>query len=182
MKKNLITVIVLALVLVNLVLTAILTITILPETKKANELITQVCSAINLELNSGSVKSDATSVPIDQLAYLLSGIGITVLAAFDIEEMTINLKDSGDGKKHYATMRISLSMNKESDGYKDYGEKMPDWKSQIQSQITSVVSGFTYEEFNADQQKVQDSILTNVQKLFNSDFIVGVGFPTVTSQ
>lgn len=49
MKKNLITVIVLALVLVNLVLTAILTITILPETKKANELITQVCSAINLE-------------------------------------------------------------------------------------------------------------------------------------
>ncbi|GFI25187.1 hypothetical protein IMSAGC012_00294 [Lachnospiraceae bacterium] len=59
---------------------------------------------------------------------------------------------------------------------------MPDWKSQIQSQITSVVSGFTYEEFNADQQKVQDSILTNVQKLFNSDFIVGVGFPTVTSQ
>ena len=82
MKKNLITVIVLALVLVNLVLTAILTITILPETKKANELITQVCSAINLELNSGSVKSDATSVPIDQLA------------AFDIEEMTINLKDS----------------------------------------------------------------------------------------
>ena len=157
MKKNLITVIVLALVLVNLVLTAILTITILPETKKANELITQVCSAINLELNSGSVKSDATSVPIDQLA------------AFDIEEMTINLKDSGDGKK-------------QSDGYKDYGEKMPDWKSQIQSQITSVVSGFTYEEFNADQQKVQDSILTNVQKLFNSDFIVGVGFPTVTSQ
>ena len=170
MKKNLITVIVLALVLVNLVLTAILTITILPETKKANELITQVCSAINLELNSGSVKSDATSVPIDQLA------------AFDIEEMTTNLKDSGDGKKHYATMSISLSMNKESDGYKDYGEKMPDWKSQIQSQITSVVSGFTYEEFNADQQKVQDSILTNVQKLFNSDFIVGVGFPTVTSQ
>lgn len=93
--------------------------------EKANELITQVCSAINLELNSGSVKSDATSVPIDQLA------------AFDIEEMTINLKDSGDGKKHYATMSISLSMNKESDGYKDYGEKMPDWKSQIQSQITS---------------------------------------------
>ncbi len=42
MKKNLITVMVLALVLVNLVLTALLTITIVPQTKKANELITQV--------------------------------------------------------------------------------------------------------------------------------------------
>ena len=50
MKKNLMTVLVLALVLVNLVLTAILTISILPETKKANELITQVCNAIDLEL------------------------------------------------------------------------------------------------------------------------------------
>ena len=34
MKKNLMTVVVLALVLLNLILTAILTITILPETKK----------------------------------------------------------------------------------------------------------------------------------------------------
>lgn len=34
MKKNLITVVILALVLVNLVLTAILTITILPQTKR----------------------------------------------------------------------------------------------------------------------------------------------------
>ncbi len=68
MKKNLITVMVLALVLVNLVLTALLTITIVPQTKKANELITQVCSAINLELQSGSVTSDASAVPIDKLA------------------------------------------------------------------------------------------------------------------
>ncbi len=82
MKKNLITVVILALVLVNLILTAILTITILPQTKKANELITQVCSAINLELRSGSVTSDSMSVPIDKVA------------SHDIPEMTINLKET----------------------------------------------------------------------------------------
>lgn len=59
MKKNLITVITLALVVVNLVLTVILTITILPETQKANELITKVCSAIDLDLESGSATSNA---------------------------------------------------------------------------------------------------------------------------
>ena len=47
MKKNLITVIILALVLANLILTAILVFTIIPQTKKSNQLIDQVCSAFN---------------------------------------------------------------------------------------------------------------------------------------
>lgn len=56
MKKNLITVIILALVLANLILTAILVFTIIPQTKKSNQLIDQVCSAINLELQSGEIR------------------------------------------------------------------------------------------------------------------------------
>lgn len=171
MKKNLMTVVILALVLVNLILTAILTITVLPETKKANELITQVCSAINLELESGSVTSDASSVPIDKLA------------TYDISDsMTINLKDSGDGKDHYAVITVSLFMNKESKGYKSFGESMEEKKNLVMSEITSVVSGFTYDEFKSNQQGVQDAIVADLQKLFDSDFIVSVGFPTVTCQ
>lgn len=171
MKKNLMSVVILALVLVNLILTAILTITVLPETKKANELITQVCSAINLELESGSVKSDASSVPIDKLA------------TYDISDsMTINLKDSGDGKEHYAVITVSLFMNKDSKGYKSFGEFMEEKKNLVMSEITSVVSGFTYDEFKSDQQGVQDAIVADLQKLFDSDFIVSVGFPTVTCQ
>lgn len=171
MKKNLMSVVILALVLVNLILTAILTITVLPETKKANELITQVCSAINLELESGSVKSDASSVPIDKLA------------TYDISDsMTINLKDSGDGKEHYAVITVSLFMNKDSKGYKSFGESMEKKKNLVMSEITSVVSGFTYDEFKSDQQGVQDAIVADLQKLFDSDFIVSVGFPTVTCQ
>ena len=144
---------------------------VLPETKKANELITQVCSAINLELESGSVTSDASSVPIDKLA------------TYDISDsMTINLKDSGDGKEHYAVITVSLFMNKDSKGYKSFGESMEEKKNLVMSEITSVVSGFTYDEFKSDQQGVQDAIVADLQKLFDSDFIVSVGFPTVTCQ
>lgn len=50
MKKNLLAVIILALVLVNLILTAVLVFSIIPQTKKSNELIDQVCAAINIEL------------------------------------------------------------------------------------------------------------------------------------
>lgn len=171
MKKNLITIVILALVVANLILTAVLTISVLPQTKKANELITQVCNAIDLELKSGSVSSNAVSVPIDKLA------------TYDIaDNLTINLKDSADGSEHYAVITVSLSMNTESDGYATYKDKLTEKESLIKSQINTVVSDYTYEEFKTNQQAVQDAILANLQQLFDSDFIVSVGFPTVTCQ
>jgi flagellar FliL protein len=171
MKKNLITVVILALVLANLILTAVLTISILPQTKRANELITQVCSAINLELKSGSVTSDAASVPIDKLA------------TYDIaDSLSINLKDDGSGVAHFAVLTVSLSMNTENEDYKTYGDTMADKEKLIMSEINTVVSGYTYEEFTTNQQEVQNAILADLQKLFDSDFIVSVGFPTVTCQ
>ena len=66
MKKNLMSVLILALVLVNLILTGILTITILPQTKKSNELVNKVCSAIDLELESGD-GTESASIPMDQV-------------------------------------------------------------------------------------------------------------------
>ena len=57
MKKNLMTVIILALVLVNLVLTAILAFTIIPQTRKSNQLIDKIASAIDLELEDGRSSS-----------------------------------------------------------------------------------------------------------------------------
>lgn len=174
MKKNLISVLVLALVLVNLVLTAILTISILPQTKKANQLITQVCSAISLELSSGDAASVvAADVPIDKIATYDVSAG---------EAMTINLKDSGDGKKHYATMNVLVSMDTTNKAYKTYGESMSEKDSLIKSQINTIVSGYTFEEFTGDQKAVQEAILASLQQMFDSDFIIGVEFPEVTSQ
>lgn len=66
MKKNLISVLILALCFANLVLTALLIFTIIPETKKANNLIDQVCQAISLDLNSGAATS-GSQLPQDQI-------------------------------------------------------------------------------------------------------------------
>ena len=110
MKKNLISVIILALVFVNFVLTALLVFTVLPETKKANKMIEDVCAAIDLELNSGAA-SGTSNVPIDQIEDYALNAG---------ESMTISLATDENGKSHYAVGKISLSMNKKSDGYKAY--------------------------------------------------------------
>lgn len=170
MKKNLITVITLALVVVNLVLTVILTITILPETQKANELITKVCSAIDLDLESGSASSNA-NIPIDQIE------------VYNIDdEQTINLKQDGDGKDHFAMLTVSISMDTKNSDYKDLKPQVEEKVNLIKGDINNIVSQYTIDEIKNNQSAVQDEILKDLQKMFGSDFIVAVGFPTAQYQ
>ena len=177
MKKNLISVIILALVMVNLVLTAILAFSIIPQTKKSNELIDQVCAAIDIELEGGQNKNSA-AVPIEDIeVYNI------------VDSFTVNLADSGDGKKHYAQFSVGLSVNTKSEGYKTYGggEGLPELVAKetiIRSEINTIVSPYTEEAFNADGQKaVKEEILEAVQDMFGgTDFIIGVNFSSVGTE
>lgn len=174
MKKNLMSVIIMALVLANLILTAILAFTIIPQTKKSNELIDQVCSAINIELEGGQNK-DGSAVPIEDIEVY----NIT-------DSFTVNLASNGDGKKHYAIFSVGLSMNTKSEGYKTYegAEGLAEKETIIRSEINSIVSAYTVDEFEADSQKaVKKEILEAMQDMFGgTDFIVGVNFSSVTSE
>ena len=133
MKKNLMSVLILALVLVNLILTGILTITILPQTKKSNELVNKVCSAIDLELESGD-GTESASIPMDQVE------------TYKIEDaMTINLKTGADGETHYVKLTASISMDSKNDGYKTYGEII------ILNLLLAIVLHFFYIQLAAAQ-------------------------------
>lgn len=171
MKKNLMTVIILALVLVNLVLTAILAFTISPQTRKSNQLIDKIASAIDLELEDGSGK-DTAAVPVEDIE------------VYDIEaSFTVNLSPSGDGKDHVAVFSIGLSLNTKSDGYKSIGiEGLKAKETLIKNDINTIVSEYTMEQFREDEQSVKDAILEDLQEMFGSDFIVGVSFSSVNTQ
>lgn len=173
MKKNLISVVILALVFVNLVLTGILAFTIIPETKNANALIAKVASAIDLELSAGNT-SDSNTVPMEDIA--------TYDVAADDSKMTINLKDDADGTKHYAVLSITLSMNTKSDGYKTYSATLDSKKNLIKNEINNVISNHTMQEMQDSTQDIQDEITENLQSMFGSDFIIGVSFGDVVYQ
>ena len=148
----------------------ILTITILPETQKANELITKVCSAIDLDLESGSATSNA-NIPIDQIE------------VYNIDdEQTINLKQDGDGKDHFAMLTVSISMDTKNSDYKDLKPQVEEKVNLIKGDINNIVSQYTIDEIKNNQSAVQDEILKDLQKMFGSDFIVAVGFPTAQYQ
>lgn len=170
MKKNLMSVIILALVVVNLVLTGIMMFTIVPQTKNANKMIEAVCAAIDLELSSGA-GSGVSNLPIDQIATYPLNAG---------ETLTINLAKGEDGKTHYAVTAIALSLNNKSEGFEKYGATgLAEKEPIIQGNILEVFRKYTIEELNDEKglQKLKTEILKDLQQMFGADFIVGVNFP-----
>ncbi len=169
MKKNLMTVIILALVFANFVLTAIMMFAVVPSSQKANELITKVCKAIDLELNSGAA-TGLSNIPIDQVATYNVSNG---------ETMTINLA----GGDHYALVAVSLSVNKESDRYKDKTtEILTEQESIVKNTINQIIRQYTKDELLENSQAIQDEICKNLQKTYGADYVVGVNFATLTAQ
>lgn len=168
MKKNLMTVIILALVFANFVLTAIMMFTIFPQTQKANELITAVCEAIDLELNSGAA-TGLSNLPVSQIdVYDVSGG----------ETMTVNLADDA-----YAVISVAISVNNKSDEYKD-GTTTPlsTKESLIKDAVREIVGKYTKSELNASSDEAKAEILKILKQDFGAEYVVGVSFPVCTIQ
>lgn len=173
MKKNLISVLILALVFANFVLTAILMFSVLPQTKKANELIDKVCQAIDLDLQSGESTS-LSNIPLEDREEYSVNSG---------SDLTVTLASSGDGKSHYAVVNVSLVLNKGSDSYATYNQEfMAGQDSTIQATITSELGRYTVDDLRDQdtKQAMQDSVLEQMQSLFGKDYIVAVNFSKFT--
>lgn len=173
MKKNLMSVLIFALVLVNLVLTAVLTFSILPATNNANALITKVAAAIDLELSTGDADTTEDVAVSDQVVYNVPSDG---------ETMTINLKDGGDGEDHYAVVSAYITLNSKDDDYETYYSSISDKESLIKNEIINVISKHTKEDMENNADIVTDEILTNLRDLYDSTFIIGVGFSSLVCQ
>ena len=173
MKKSLLTVITFAIVVANLVLTILLTINTQSEIKSANELISKVCEAIELDIASSD--SNESTVPVDQT--------VSYDAVDSENKLTINLKMDEDGVAHFAVLTCTLTENMQSKAFETYGNTIGDYGSRIQSIIQSTISSYTYNDILSDQQVVKDEIKDKVNALFGaSDFIISVDFPSINFQ
>ncbi|MBA4686930.1 MAG: flagellar basal body-associated FliL family protein [Candidatus Galacturonibacter soehngenii] len=171
MKKNIFSILILAFVIVNLVLTTIMMFSIVPMAKKTNALITQICSVLDLELEANKSADGEENISIDQIA------------TYDIaDKFTVNLKKDGDGKDHFAVFSVTLSMDTKKEGYKTYGEKISEKESLIKSEINDVVSSFTLEEAQSDREALQEALKQRMIKMFDSDFIIKVAFRDIVFQ
>lgn len=165
MKRNLLSIVILALVLVNTVLSVVLMVSVVGTAKKTGALIDGIAEALSLEMESQNVSEG------------LAGIPMTNIKVYTLpESMTIPLKDSGDGKAHYCLLEASFSINTESPGFVTYGEDLSPQESLIKDKIFNIVSGYTMEEARSNQELIKQQILEAVQAMYDSDFIFNVSF------
>lgn len=174
MKKNLLSVLILALLIVNIVLTAIMMFSVVGASKKTSQLVTDIASVLKLELEGGTDGSAVRDVPLSQTE------------VYNIPELTVAMRaeeGAEDKATQYCLVSIVLSIDTKAKGYKEYGsaETMASYESLISSEINTILGSYTVSELRSSsaQGEAKMKILEKIQKMFDSDFIYNVSISDI---
>ena len=174
MKKNLLTVIILALLIVNLVLTGIVMFSCVSANKKTVSLVNDIAEVLDLELTAGTGSATGESA---------AAVSVADTDIYNIADaMTVALRPSEDGKEHYCMCEVSFSMNKADGDYETMSTMVSAQESKIRSIIIGIVGAYTKEEAQANQKAIEEEILEQVQNMFGSKFIFEAYFRDVKFQ
>ena len=168
MKKNMLSILILALLIVNIVLTAIMMFSVTGTAKKTSALIDDISAAINLDLKNQSAAT--TTAPIVDVS--IENTQVVPLG----EEMTIPLTIGADGKQHYYLVAVSLSLNMKHEDYKKLSPQVTTQADLIKGEIINVIGSHTLEEIQEGTDSIRMEILQKLQTLFDSQFIFNVTF------
>lgn len=171
MKKNLISILILALLLVNVVLTAIMMFSVTSVTKKTASLVNNIATALNLELESKEEEADTGEVSmVDLVSYDLS------------DSLTIPLKTGEDGKSHYCLVSVSLLINSTHEDYETLYTTITSNDSFLKSLVIDVIGSHTMDEAQADPEGLREEILEKIQAAYNSTVVYKVTFSSIMYQ
>lgn len=162
MKKNLISIVILALLIVNIVLSSITLFSVFGTNRKTAALVTDIAAAISLDVGAGT-EDEAEEVQVS----------MADVVTYDIAEMTIPLKNGEDGKAHYALVSVTLSMNSKDEDYETYSD-LTTRESLIKGEISDVIAQYTMEQARDNSHLIEEQILERIQVLFDSKFIYDV--------
>lgn len=172
MKKNLLTIVILALLVVNIILTSIMMFSVMGTNKKTAELVTNIATALNLEL----------TVPGEEEEVIVSLADTQVLNLTGQLTVPLKVEVNAEGEQQtqkYMLFNAALAMNTKHEDYKTYSETIGSYEQLIKSAISDVVSAHTETEYRNDPEALYDEMLEAVQDLFQSDFIYDVAINDV---
>ncbi|WFR54970.1 hypothetical protein QA584_15250 [Anaerocolumna sp. AGMB13025] len=170
MKRNILTIIILALGILNMVLTAVIVFAVVPTTMRTNNLISKVAATIDLELESPSEAEQVDIADIETFS----------LPA----DLTISLKQNeSDQKKHYALLvGVSLSINKKCEDYKTLRPTIDSNVTSITEIITDEFSKYSVDTVKDNKDKIKEEILKNLQEYFKSEIIIGISIGNIVTE
>ncbi len=180
MKNNLLTIIILALTIVNIILTGIMMISFMGTNKKTADLVSDIAAVLNLELGVSEEEEEAEIPMSQQTPWAMEGAMTIPLLSEQILDESGNVVSI---KEHYIMFNVSFSLYTKGDGYKDYGAEFGNYESLIEDAINSVVSKHTIDECRNDFETVRGEMLEAVRGLFDkNEFIYKIAISEIKYQ
>ena len=161
MKKSMLNVITLALVLVNLVLTVILTFSLVSTNNKTNKLVTKVSEIIDLDVAGVDNSSKSTS----------AGTSIEDVANGS-NDIMISYTDGG--KTHYAIVNVTLGLNTKAKDYASKSTTINNGMKVIVNAVQTEAMKYTYSTIAASKTTVESNLLATLQDTFQTECITSV--------
>ncbi|MBO4845659.1 MAG: flagellar basal body-associated FliL family protein [Lachnospiraceae bacterium] len=167
MKKNMLSILILALLIVNVALTSVMMFTMMGTNKKTARLIDGISTALSLEI------ADPTQEGVEES----SEVAMEDIKVHQIpDQLTIGLAKGADGKSHYCVVSISLSLNTKDPDYEKYSETLSDNEDMIKDKIFQIVGSHTIEEAESNTDGLREEILEALQSMYGSKFIYNIVF------
>ncbi|HHT98109.1 MAG TPA: hypothetical protein GXZ90_09485 [Clostridiales bacterium] len=167
MKRNMFTVIILAFVVVNVIMSSVLIFFILPSVNKTNKLVHKVAAIIDLELESKK-PDDIEHISIEDITTYSIG-----------DKLIVYLKQSDD-YKHYAMLTITLSINKKHQDTTKLEPLIAQHEDTIKEIVTDEFSKYTINEIAIKKDHIKQESLNRIQETFDSNFIINISFGNLT--
>ena len=173
MKKSMLNVITLALVLINLVLTVVLTFSLVSTNNQTNNLISKVAKIIDLDVGGTSSGSGTGNVNIDDIEY------IDVMSG-DSNSITVSYTDGG--KTHYVVLKVTIGLNKKSKDYETKSVSINNGMKLIVSQITNEALKYKYDSVVANKTTIENNLLSTLRDQFQTEMIHSVTLSEILVQ
>lgn len=165
MKKNLISVIILAICIINMVFNILLVFVFMPSATKTNKLITDIAEILDLEIASQSNGNGAFDV--------------SNLAAFELAQGNpINLAADGSDEIHVVQYGLTINLDKTANDYAKTNDNLTASTALIYDTVRGIIGKYTYSQCTdvAVQEQIKEEILASLRETFNTECIYSVSF------
>ena len=168
MRKNMLAVLILAVSLANLVLSAIVLMVVIPKMDATEAFLTKVASAIELE------EKQEKAVIGDMENYILTK---------STESIMINLKNYKSSKDSYVVIKgVALMLNTKNKDYSQVKKLLDKNNIKIQDIINSTYEKYTKEEAKDKKEQIKNEILEEISEMLETRTIVDISFGSIMYQ
>lgn len=163
MKKNILTIVIMAATLINVILSAVLVFSVMPAMNKTSNLVDKVASVIDLEIEDANAEEQEYTID-DLVAYTKT---------YD-EKVNINLKkEAGEDKNRYAQLSgFTLSFNTKAEDYSEISESIQGNDVYVDDIVKETIS--SYSASTIDLVKVRAEIIKKIQEKYNTKAVVEI--------